>query len=61
MKVVVIVTAVFVMQAGRPLNVVVVITAFDAVIVISFVDLLVDVFDVSLPLKVSPRGIMAER
>jgi hypothetical protein len=43
---------------------VVFITAFIiAVIVIAicFVDFLVDVLDISLPLKVSPPGVMAER
>jgi hypothetical protein len=60
-EIVVISTAAFVGRVAF-LEKVVAITAFIvAVIVLCFVDFLVDVFDVSLPLKVSSPGVTAEK
>ncbi len=62
-EIVVVSTAAFVGRVGFVGRVVVIIAIIISVIVIGiwFVDFLVDVLDVSLPLKVSPPGVMAER
>jgi hypothetical protein len=63
-EIVVISTAAFVDQVtffGTVVDITALIIAVIAIFVICFVDFLVDMLDVSLPLKVSPPGVMAER